>query len=54
MDFLRVPLSAGAAWLVYSEVVDLFTVFGAALILVANFFNLRAPARSAAPARAQA
>jgi len=45
MDFLRVPLSAAAGWLVYSEAVDLFTVLGAALILAANLLSLRDPAR---------
>jgi drug/metabolite transporter (DMT)-like permease len=41
MDFLRVPLSALAAWLVYAEAVDLWTVLGAALILGGNALNLR-------------
>jgi drug/metabolite transporter (DMT)-like permease len=41
MDFLRVPLSALAGWLVYGERIDLFTVVGAGLILVANLLNLR-------------
>ena len=53
MDFLRVPLSALAAWLVYSEAVDLWTVLGAALILGGNALNLLAPARPRAPARAE-
>ena len=44
MDFLRVPLSALAAWLVYAEAVDLWTVLGAALILGGNALNLRRPA----------
>jgi drug/metabolite transporter (DMT)-like permease len=43
MDFLRVPLTALAGWLVYDERIDLFTVIGAALILVANLLNLRRP-----------
>ena len=30
MDFLRVPLTAAAGWLIYSERLDLFTVLGAA------------------------
>ena len=50
MDFLRVPLSALAGWLVYAEAVDAFTVLGAGLILAGNALNLRAPARSARPA----
>jgi drug/metabolite transporter (DMT)-like permease len=43
MDFLRVPLTAGAGWLVYSEPFDLFIVAGAGLILAANLLNLRRP-----------
>jgi len=52
MDFLRVPLTAAAGWLIYSERLDLFTVLGAALILTGNLLNLRAvdpvPARAGA------
>jgi drug/metabolite transporter (DMT)-like permease len=44
MDFLRVPLTAAAGWLFYGETLDAYTIFGAALILSANFINLRAPA----------
>lgn len=40
MDFLRVPLTAGAGWLVYSERIDLLTVVGTGLILGANLVNL--------------
>ena len=51
MDFLRVPLTALAGWLLYSEQLDAFTVLGAALILAGNLVNLRAstpvPARAA-------
>ena len=54
MDFLRVPLSALAGWLVYSEAVDLWTVLGAALILGGNALNLLAPARARAAVRADA
>jgi drug/metabolite transporter (DMT)-like permease len=50
MDFLRVPLTALAGWLIYSERLDMFTVLGAALILTGNLLNLRAPAP--VPARA--
>jgi drug/metabolite transporter (DMT)-like permease len=50
MDFLRVPLTATAGWLIYSERLDMFTVLGAALILTGNLLNLRAtvpvPARA--------
>lgn len=50
MDFLRVPLSAVAGWLIYAERIDAATVLGAALILTGNLLNLRrsAPARAAA------
>jgi drug/metabolite transporter (DMT)-like permease len=41
MDFLRVPLTAAAGWLIYSERLDMFTVLGAALILTGNVLNLR-------------
>jgi drug/metabolite transporter (DMT)-like permease len=54
MDFLRVPLSALAAWLVYAEAVDLWTVLGAALILGGNALNLRRPAAAAASTAATA
>jgi drug/metabolite transporter (DMT)-like permease len=41
MDFLRVPLTAAAGWLIYSERLDTWTVLGAALILTGNLLNLR-------------
>lgn len=41
MDFLRVPLTAAAGWLVYTERIDLYTVLGASLILAGNLLNLR-------------
>jgi drug/metabolite transporter (DMT)-like permease len=41
MDFLRVPLTATAGWLIYSERLDAFTVLGAALILAGNLLNLK-------------
>jgi drug/metabolite transporter (DMT)-like permease len=50
MDFLRVPLTAAAGWLLYAERLDMFTVLGAALILTGNLLNLRSSER--APARA--
>ena len=50
MDFLRVPLTATAGWLIYSERLDMFTLLGAGLILTGNLLNLRSvdpvPARS--------
>jgi drug/metabolite transporter (DMT)-like permease len=41
MDFLRVPLTATAGWLIYSERLDMLTVLGAALILTGNLLNLK-------------
>src|SRR5436190_2830473 len=41
IDFLRVPLTAAAGWLIYSERLDVFTVLGAALILTGNLLNLK-------------
>jgi drug/metabolite transporter (DMT)-like permease len=41
MDFLRVPLTATAGWLIYSERLDMFTMLGAALILTGNLLNLK-------------
>jgi drug/metabolite transporter (DMT)-like permease len=49
MDFLRVPLTATAGWLIYSERLDAFTLLGAALILTGNLLNLKAS--SPVPAR---
>jgi drug/metabolite transporter (DMT)-like permease len=50
MDFLRVPLTATAGWLIYSERLDLLTVLGAMLILTGNLLNLKSP--DPVPARA--
>jgi drug/metabolite transporter (DMT)-like permease len=50
MDFLRVPLTAIAGWLIYSERLDMFTLLGAALILTGNLLNLKAS--GPVPARA--
>ena len=52
MDFLRVPLSAAAGWLIYSERLDMFTVLGAALILTGNLLNLKSAGSVPAPVRA--
>jgi drug/metabolite transporter (DMT)-like permease len=52
MDFLRVPLSAAAGWLLYAEQLDMLTVFGAALILTGNLLNLKAPAPQPTPVEA--
>ena len=48
MDFLRVPLTAAAGWLLYAERMDVFTVLGALLILTGNLLNLKPPARQPA------
>ncbi len=50
MDFLRVPLTATAGWLIYSERLDAFTLLGAALILTGNLLNLRSTGPVAARA----
>ncbi|MCB1420553.1 MAG: DMT family transporter [Notoacmeibacter sp.] len=44
MDFLRVPATALAGYLVYAERIDALTVAGAALILTGNLLNLKKPA----------
>jgi drug/metabolite transporter (DMT)-like permease len=49
MDFLRVPLTATAGWLIYAERLDAFTVLGATLILAGNLLNLKPPAPRPAP-----
>jgi len=41
MDFLRVPLTALAGWMIYSETVDIYTATGATLILLGNLLNLK-------------
>jgi len=41
LDFLRVPLTALAGWLVFAERFDIFTVAGAAVILCGNLLNLK-------------
>jgi drug/metabolite transporter (DMT)-like permease len=51
MDFLRVPLTAAAGWLIYGERLDALTVLGAILILAGNLLNLKPAAP--APARAE-
>lgn len=50
LDFLRVPLTALAAWLVFAERFDVFTILGAAVILGGNLLNLK---RGASPAPAE-
>jgi drug/metabolite transporter (DMT)-like permease len=41
MDYLRVPLTALAGWLIYSDRLDLDTVAGTVLILSGNLLNMR-------------
>lgn len=48
MDFLRVPLTALAGWLVYAERIDSLTALGTLLILGGNLLNLPAARRSQA------
>jgi drug/metabolite transporter (DMT)-like permease len=50
MDFLRVPLTATAGWLIYSERLDIYTLLGAALILTGNLLNLRSATPVPVPA----
>jgi drug/metabolite transporter (DMT)-like permease len=40
MDFLRLPLSALAGYLIYSEGIDLWSIAGSAMILAANIITL--------------
>jgi drug/metabolite transporter (DMT)-like permease len=41
MDFLRVPLTAAAGWLIYGERLDMLTALGTTLILAGNLLNLK-------------
>ena len=53
MDFLRVPLSVAAGWLVYAERLDALSFAGGVLILAANALNLvRRRSTGAAPSAA--
>jgi drug/metabolite transporter (DMT)-like permease len=45
MDFLRVPLTALAGWLIFSEKIDIYVAAGAALILIGNLLNLKGAKR---------
>jgi drug/metabolite transporter (DMT)-like permease len=49
MDYLRVPLTALAGWLIYAERLDLFTVAGTLLILGGNLLNIRRAGNAARP-----
>ena len=53
MDFLRVPLTATAGWLIYMERFDVLTVFGTALILFGNLLNLKTSSTAPTPRQAQ-
>ncbi len=46
MDFLRLPLIAFVGMLLYGEPLDVFVFIGGAIILFANWFNIRAENRS--------
>ncbi|MGI9371362.1 MAG: DMT family transporter [Hyphomicrobiales bacterium] len=48
LDFLRVPLMAIIAWLLYSEPLEVWLFAGGVIILVANLINLKKPARVSA------
>jgi drug/metabolite transporter (DMT)-like permease len=50
LDFLRVPLTAVAGWLLYAERIDFYTALGAALILGGNLLNLKSAPRRPHPA----
>lgn len=54
MDFLRVPLTALAGWLIYAERLDMLTVLGAGMILLGNLLNLRGTSRGRTAANASA
>jgi len=49
LDFLRVPLTALAGWLMYAERLDLLIMLGTSLILGGNLLNLKRARKSAAP-----
>lgn len=41
MDFLRLPLIAVIGYLLYNEALDIWVMLGAALMLIANYQNIR-------------
>ncbi|BAQ69265.1 integral membrane protein DUF6 [Rhodovulum sulfidophilum] len=51
LDFLRLPVIAVVGMLLYGEPLDPNVMIGAAIILVANFLNLRGESRQARHAR---
>ncbi len=46
MDFLRLPLIAFVGWLLYNEALEAVVFIGAALVLIANWINIKADAPS--------
>ena len=47
MDFLRLPLIAVLGYLFYNEILDLFVLIGALIMLSGNFINIRAEHKKA-------
>jgi drug/metabolite transporter (DMT)-like permease len=47
MDFVRLPLAAVVGILLYNEPLEVAVFLGAAIILAANFYNIRAEQRNA-------
>ncbi|MFL5006948.1 MAG: EamA family transporter, partial [Microvirga sp.] len=45
LDFLRLPLIAVVAWLLYGEALDVFVFLGSAIIIFGIILNLRAEAQ---------
>ena len=45
LDFLRLPLAAVVAWLVYAEALDPFVFLGAVVIFAGNWINVRRAAQ---------
>ncbi len=54
MDFVRLPLAAAIGLLLYDEPLDALVFVGAAIILAANFMNIRTEYRQSASARGRA
>jgi len=47
MDFLRLPLIAVLGYLFYNEILDIFVLIGAFIMLSGNFINIRAEHKKA-------
>jgi drug/metabolite transporter (DMT)-like permease len=41
VDFVRLPLIAVIGMLFYGEILDIYVLLGAVLILIANYLNLK-------------